>query len=74
MRDIIEAALSPINHKLPHLESTRLSLEVLKHLVRIEYELKIISEKAYILIEHHAVETSKMTNGWIKYITQTPRP
>ena len=73
MNNIIRAALSPKNHKLPFLESARLSLEVLKHLVRTEYEMNIIAEKVYIRIEYHIIETSKMTNGWIKYITQNPR-
>lgn len=73
IRDIIGAALSPKNQKLPSLERARLSLEILKHLVRIEHELKIISEKTYISLEYRIVETSKMVNGWMKYITQTPR-
>jgi len=40
----------------------------LKHFVRTEHELKIIDEKTYIRIEMLIIETSKMTNGWIKYI------
>ncbi|MEK9151015.1 MAG: four helix bundle protein [Patescibacteria group bacterium] len=54
------------------LEHVRVSLETLKHLVRIEYEHNIIPEKSYIEIAALLIETSKMTNGWIKYLTQSP--
>ena len=73
MSGIVKAYFSPKNKKLSPLETTRVSLEILKHLVRTEYELKIIEEKAYIRIESLIVEISKMTNGWIKYLAQTPR-
>lgn len=73
MSSIIRATFSSKNEKLPFLEKSRLSLEVLKHLARTEYEMNIIPEKAYIRIECHIIETSKMTNGWIKYLAQSPR-
>ncbi len=72
MKNIISASLSRKNQKLEILEYTRVELEVLKNLIRTEYELKIIPEKTYIYTESLLVETSKMTNGWIKYITQNP--
>lgn len=74
MSNIIRAAFSSKDEKLPFLEKARLSLEVLKHLVRTEYEMDIVSEKAYIRAEQHIIETSKMTNGWIRYLAQTPQP
>jgi len=46
--------------------------EKLKHLTRLEYQLKIISEKLYIQTQSALVEISKMINGWIKYLTQNP--
>ena len=70
--EIIEAALSPKTRKLEHLEKTRMLIEKLKHLTRLEYELKIISEKLYIQTQSELVEISKMTNGWIKYLAQNP--
>ncbi len=72
MKNIISASLSRKNQKLEILEYARVELEVLKNLIRTEYELKIIPEKTYIYTESLLVETSKMTNGWIKYITQNP--
>lgn len=50
----------------------RVRLESLKHLIRIEHELGIITEKTYIEIQTCLQEGSKMTNGWIKYITKNP--
>jgi len=72
MRNILHATFAPRQKKNEILEEVRISLEVLKHLIRIEYELKIIPEKTYIEIASLLIETSKMTNGWIKYIMQNP--
>lgn len=71
-RDIISASLSSKIQKRAVLERARISLEVLKHLVRTEHELKIIDQKAYFKIESLLIETSKQANGWLKYITQNP--
>ena len=68
LRDIISASLIQKSQKQPVLERARTSLEVLKHLVRIEYELKIIDQKTYLHIEELLVETSKQVNGWLKYL------
>ena len=72
MGDIIRAAFAPRTQKLPVLEGVRVSLEVLKHLVRTEHELHIIDEKTYLHTAELIVETSKMASGWIKYLTQNP--
>jgi hypothetical protein len=72
MTALIKTSLTTRNKKLEPLEEARLSLEVTKHLVRTEYELNIITQKQYIHIESLLVESSKMTNGWIKYLTQNP--
>ncbi len=72
MSDIIRAAFAAKIQKLPVLERVRVSLEVLKHLVRTEHEMKIIDEKTYIRISALIIETSKMINGWIKYLAQNP--
>lgn len=72
MTEIIRASLTTRPKKIEPLEKARVSLEVIKHLVRTEYELKIIDQKTYIRIESSLIETSKMTNGWIKYLTQNP--
>lgn len=70
LRDIISASLLPKMQKQSMLERARTSLEVLKHLVRTEHELKIIDQKIYFRIENLLIETSKQLNGWLKYIQQ----
>ena len=70
LQNLIRASFARSTEKLEILEYTRISLEVLKHFVRTEYELQIIEEKQYIRIESIVIETSKMTNRWIKYLEQ----
>lgn len=73
LSDIIEASFTLRSGQKNILNKIRVSLEVLKNLVRIEYENKIIAEKTYIYIESLLIKTSKITNGWIKAIsTQNP--
>lgn len=68
LRDIVHASLIPKLQKQLILERVRTSLEVLKHLIRIEHELKIIDQKTYLYIAHLLIETSKQTSGWLKYV------
>jgi hypothetical protein len=48
------------------LSQARRDIEVLKHLIRLEYELNIIKEKSYIAMSHMLENISMMTTGWIK--------
>jgi four helix bundle protein len=64
---LISASLENKNNKLQYLNSARLNTEVLKRLLRLAYELKIISFKNYLRWETKLQEISKMINGWIKY-------
>ena len=50
------------------LKNARTKIEVLKHLIRTSYELKIIHDEKYFQISSEIVEISKMINGWIKYL------
>ena len=68
LRDIIHVSLSSKAQKQVILEQARTSLEVMKHLIRMEYELKIIDQKTYLRIEGLLIETSKQLNGWLKYL------
>jgi len=72
--NVIRAYFSKPAEKLPILENVRIGLEVAKHLVRIEHELKIIDDKTYIRVETALIETSKMTNGWMKYLEKQKTP
>ena len=65
---LIEAGLSPKTNKLPVLEKTRIKIEIVKQLIRLENEAKIIDDKVYLdLQERFLQEISKMLNGWLKY-------
>ncbi len=66
----VESAFKPKNLKQSVLEKMRVDIEVLKHLVRTEYELAIIDMRTYIRLFEQLIEISKMTNGWINYLTQ----
>lgn len=68
----IESAFRPKLEKLQYLKEVRLKTEVLKHLIRTEYELKIIPEKQYLLLAENLQNISMMANGWMKSITQNP--
>lgn len=66
----VESAFKPKSLKHISLESLRLQVEVLKHLVRTESELQVLSEKTYLRLAEQLVEISKMTSGWLVYATQ----
>ncbi len=67
---VITAALENKQNKGPILNSARVKIEVLKRLVRISCELKIIEYKKYISLESDLQEISKMVNGWIRYLNK----
>jgi len=64
----ITAALEIRNNKLPILNAARIKIEILKRLIRVTFELKIIENKKYLDLESDLQEISKMTNGWRKYL------
>ena len=66
----IEAAFKPKYLKKSILETLRVKIEVMKHIVRSEHELNIVDEKTYLRISKQLVEISKMTGGWINFIDQ----
>ena len=68
---LLDATFSEKSKKLEQLEKSRVLLEVLKNLIRTEYELKIIPEKTYVYLETLIIDTSKQNNGWLKSI-KTP--
>jgi hypothetical protein len=56
--------------KKPSLEKLRIKIGVLQNLIRTENELRIIDDKAHLRLSTQLFEISKMTNAWLKYITQ----
>lgn len=56
------------------MEKLRIKTNILKNLVRTEYEIDIIDMKTYLRISEQLVEISKMTNGWINFVTEKESP
>ncbi len=69
----IEASFKPKYAKKDSLDALRLKTEILKHLIRTENELEIIHDKTYLRFSEQIVEISKMTNGWINFVTEKTR-
>lgn len=64
----IDAALNQKDAKRPLLHQLRIKIETLKQLIRAMNELKMIENKAYIVLETQLQEISRMAAGWIKYV------
>ena len=70
---LIDSVQRRRQEKARTLNQDRRDSEVLKHLIRFEYELSIIKEKSYINMSHMLENISMMTTGWIKSLgTQKP--
>mgnify|MGYP001564187510 CR=1 FL=1 len=69
----IKASFTSRQNKMVLLDSSRTEIEFLKRLFTIVCELEIIQPKNYLKLESDLQEISKMTNGWIKYLTQKER-
>lgn len=68
---LIKAAFMSKQEKIKILEDARINGEVLKNILRTEYELEIIDEKTYLRLARDSIEISKMLNGWISYINKS---
>jgi len=69
MAQITQATFEVRPNKLPILNKARINIELLKQLFRIIHDLNIIPDFRYIEFESDLQEISRMTNGWIKYLT-----
>jgi len=54
--------------KRSELMEANLQLEVIRHLVRLSYSLRLISSKAYGVISSKIDEIGRMIGGWIKSV------
>lgn len=66
----IKASLETRTDKREPIRELRIDAEILKYLIRVESELKIIQEKQYLLLEEKLQEISKEATGWEKYATK----
>lgn len=64
----IDAALNQKDKKKPLLYELRIKIETLKQLVRTMNDLKIIEDRAYLILQTQLQEISKMATGWMKYL------
>jgi hypothetical protein len=65
----VGASLEQKQEKLPKLKLLRNKIEVIKRLVRLCHELKLIKNSVYVSLSTKLQEASKMVNGWIKFLS-----
>lgn len=69
MELLLEASFANKSEKLKPLLGARIKIEAFKRFVRLMKETNIIQEKHYLRLTKSTEEISKMTNGWIKYLS-----
>jgi hypothetical protein len=67
----IQASLEDKIEKQETIRELRIHIEILKHLIRAESELKIIQENKYLSLEEKLQEISKEVVGWEKYANKS---
>lgn len=67
---LANAELNP--NKLPILRNIDTKLKILKTLIRLAFDLKIINEERYLSLQTHLQEIGRMLGGWIKSLKQNP--
>ena len=73
MRLAIQAAFEKRGYKQVTVEKLRIETEILKHLIRTEWECALIKEKTFFHLAKQLVEIGKMTNGWITFLSKTQK-
>lgn len=64
IEDLIEARYT--RNKIPALRRANLTLEKIRVLIRLSYEMKILSRKSYEYASFSINEAGKMLGGWMK--------
>lgn len=71
--DILEISLktvySPKQEKLSLLKEVDTKINLLKMLIRLANEIKVLDNKKYLISQEKLQEIGKMIGGWIRYIT-----
>ena len=65
---IIEAGQMKHEWKIPAIERSLLSLEKMKVVLRLAYDLKEVDERRFILIQEMLAKAGRMLGGWRKSI------
>jgi hypothetical protein len=66
LENSIQAGLLPKNEKQNYIQKIRRDIEICKHLIRIESDLKIITQDFYIKTIQDLEKISIMANSWYK--------
>lgn len=69
LQSISQASFSQSEEKIKTLQEASSKVDFLKILFRLCYELKIIDQKKYFLLEQNLVEIGRMIGGWLKTST-----
>ena len=69
----LETAFAKSDNKKFVLDKLLIKIEILKKLVRLSWNLKIIEQVKYLDFEQQLQTISKMTAGWQKYLDQKSR-
>jgi len=69
----IESTFTKTKTKSPILDKLQIKIEILKRLIRLGWNLKIIEQNKYLEFETELQTISKMTVGWLKYLDQKSR-
>lgn len=67
---VIMAGMATQERKLPILEKTIASLDLLKILVRLAKDIQVLDNKKYLQLEQALQEIGRMLGGWRKSVKQ----
>jgi hypothetical protein len=62
----LKASFVPRWEKMPYLKEADQKINLLKILIRVSGEIKILRDKKYFLLEERLQEIGRMLGGWIK--------
>ena len=68
LEEIFLANSMPKIIKEPCLQKLNAKTELFKTLIRISFELNLLSSNQYLTISEKTIEIGKMIGGWIKYV------
>jgi hypothetical protein len=67
---LIDASFATHSEKSAPLSSARTKIEIIKRLIRLTHQLKIIDDKPYAVLITNLENISKQVGGWIKFAEQ----
>jgi len=73
LESVASAAYTNQNEKYSSILNASAKVDFLKILFRLCYELKIINQKKYLLMEEKSQEIGRMLGGWIKSLKTSDR-